>query len=133
MIKHFFSAITGNLISLIGTVLVVISLLLIVVLLAMQAMGFEGGAYLGILTFVIFPMLFLLGLALVPIGLWWRKRKDSRLAAQGKEVGHLPIIDLNKDSTRGVILVFIALAIPVLALAAGLTFKAVHYMDSTEF
>jgi len=133
MIKHFFSAITGNLLSLIGTVLVVVSLLLILALFVMQAMGFEGGAYLGILTFVILPMLFLLGLALIPIGLWWRKRKDAKLAAQGKESGHLPVIDLNNESTRGVVLTFFALAVPVLALAAGLTFKAVHYMDSTEF
>ena len=86
MIKHFFSAITGNILSLFGTVLVVVSLLLILVLLVMQGMGFEGGAYLGILTFVIFPMLFLLGLALIPIGLWWRKRKDAKLAAQGKPI-----------------------------------------------
>ena len=70
----------------------------------MQAMGFEGGAYLGILTFVILPMLFLLGLALVPIGLWWRKRKDAKLAAQGKDVGHLPVIDLNNERTRGVLI-----------------------------
>ena len=94
MIKHFFSAITGNILSLIGTVLVVVSLLLILALFVMQAMGFEGGAYLGILTFVILPMLFLLGLALIPVGLWWRKRKDARLAAQGKDdrppAGHRP-------------------------------------------
>jgi hypothetical protein len=32
-----------------------------------------------------------------------------------------------------VLIGFVALAIPVLALAAGLTFKAVHYMDSDEF
>ena len=133
MIKHFFAAITGNIVSLIGTVLVVVSLLLMLALLVMQAMGFQGGAYLGILTFVIFPMLFLLGLALIPVGLWWRKRKDAKLAAQGKETGHLPVIDLNNESTRGVLITFVALAVPVLALAAGLTFKAVHYMDSTEF
>jgi NapC/NirT cytochrome c family, N-terminal region len=133
MIKHFFAAITGNIVSLFGTVLVVVSLLLIIALLVMQAMGFEGGAYLGILTFVVMPMLFLLGLALIPLGLWWRKRKDAKLAAAGKDVGHLPVIDLNKESTRSVLITFVALAIPVLAIAAGLTFKAVHYMDSDEF
>ena len=133
MIKHFFAAITGNVLSLIGTVLVVVSLLLILAMFVMQAMGFEGGAYSGILTFVVLPMLFLLGLALIPLGLWWRKRKDAKLAAQGKGVGHLPVIDLNDDGTRAVLVTFVALAIPVLALAAGLTFKAVHYMDSTEF
>jgi hypothetical protein len=47
MIKHFFAAITGNIVSLIGTLLIALSLLLIGALLIMQAMGFEGGAYLG--------------------------------------------------------------------------------------
>ncbi len=133
MIKHFFAAITGNVVSLIGTLLIVVSLLLIGALFFMQGMGFEGGAYLGILTFVLLPMMFLLGLALVPIGLWWRKRSDARLAAQGQQTGHLPVFDLNQERTRGVLIGFVALAIPLLALAAGLTFKAVHYMDSTEF
>jgi nitrate/TMAO reductase-like tetraheme cytochrome c subunit len=133
MIKHFFAAITGNIVSLIGTLLIVVSLLLLGALLIMLAMGYEGGAYIGIITFVALPMAFLLGLALVPIGLWWRKRKDAKLAAQGQASGHLPVFDLNNERTRGVLIGFVALAIPVLALAAGLTFKAVHYMDSTEF
>ena len=133
MIKHFFSAITGNVVSLIGTLMIVTSLLLIGALLMMQAFGYEGGAYVGILTFVLMPMFFLMGIALVPIGLWWRKRRDAKLAATGQDVGHLPVIDLNKEGTRGVLLGFVALAIPTLALAAGLTFKAVHYMDSDEF
>jgi hypothetical protein len=133
MIKHFISGITSNVISLAGTLLILVSLLLIGALLIMQGMGFEGGAYLGILTFVVLPMAFLLGLALVPIGLWWRKRTDAKLAAQGKETGHLPIFDLNQERTRGVLLGLVALAVPLLALAAGLTFKAIHYMDSDEF
>jgi len=122
MIKHFFAAITGNIVSLIGTLLIVVSLLLLGALLIMLGMGYEGGAYIGIITFVALPMAFLLGLALVPIGLWWRKRKDAKLAAQGKATGHLPVFDLNNERTRGVLIGFVALAIPVLALAAGLTF-----------
>ena len=133
MIKHFFAAITGNIISLIGTLMMVASLLFILALLVMQAMGFQGGAYLGIVTFVVLPMMFLAGIFTVPLGIWLKKRRDAKAAAEGRPVGHLPVIDLNKESTRGVLLGFIALAVPVIALAAGLTFKAVHYMDSTEF
>ena len=133
MIKHFFAAITGNIISLIGTLMMVVSLLFILALLVMQAMGFQGGAYLGIVTFVVLPMMFLAGVFTVPLGIWLKKRRDAKAAAEGKPVGHLPVIDLNKESTRGVLLGFMALAVPVIALAAGLTFKAVHYMDSTEF
>jgi hypothetical protein len=133
MIKHFFAAITGNLISLIGTLMMVLSLLFIAALLVMQAMGFEGGAYLGIITFVVLPMMFLLGVAIVPLGIWLQKRRDAKAAAEGRPVGHLPILDLNQESTRGVLLGFVALAVPVIAVGAGLTYKAVHYMDSSEF
>ena len=133
MIKHFFAAITGNLISLVGTLMMVLSLLFIAALLVMQAMGFEGGAYIGIITFVVLPVIFLLGVAIVPLGIWLQHRREARAAAEGRPVGHLPIIDLNKETTRGVLLGFTALSVPIIAIAAGLTYKAVHYMDSTEF
>jgi hypothetical protein len=96
MIKHFFAAITGNIISLIGTLMMVLSLLFIVALLVMQAMGFEGGAYIGIVTFVLLPATFLLGVAVVPLGIWLQHRRDARAAAEGRPVGHLPIIDLKR-------------------------------------
>jgi hypothetical protein len=133
MIKHFLAAITGNVVSLVGTLLIVLTLLLIAALLAMQAMGFEGGAYLGIVTFVVLPIGFLLGIAIVPIGIWRQKRRNIKAAAEGRPAGHLPIIDLNKETTRGVLLGFTALAVPIIAIAAGLTYKAVHFMDSDEF
>jgi hypothetical protein len=133
MIKHFLAAITGNVVSLIGTLLIVVSLLFILALLVMQAMGFQGGAYLGILTFVVLPVFFFIGIAIVPLGIWLQKRRDSRAAAEGRPTGHMPVIDLNRETTRGILLGFLALAVPVVSIAAGLTYKAVHYMDSDEF
>ncbi len=133
MFKHFLAAITGNIVSLIGTLLIVVSLLFILALFVMQAMGFEGGAYLGILTFVVLPMGFFAGIAIVPLGIWLQKRRITKATAEGRPVGHMPVIDLNKESTRGILLGFLALAVPVIAVAAGLTYKAVHFMDSTEF
>jgi hypothetical protein len=133
MIKHFFAAITGNIISLIGTLMMVLSLLFIAALIMMEHMGFQGGAYLGIVTFVALPVIFLIGVAIVPLGIWLQKRRDAKAAAEGRPIGHLPVVDLNQESTRGVLLGFAALAVPIIAIAAGLTYKAVHYMDSTEF
>src|SRR5512139_4161335 len=107
MFKHFLAAITGNIISLIGTLMITLSLLFILALLVMQAMGFQGGAYLGIVTFVLLPAAFLTGIAIVPLGIWAQKRRDARAAAEGRPVGHLPVLDLNKESTRGVLLGFV--------------------------
>ena len=100
MIKHFFAAITGNIISLIGTLMMVVSLLFILALLVMQAMGFQGGAYLGIVTFVVLPMMFLAGIFTVPLGIWLKKRRDAKAAAEGRPVGHLPVIDLLTASVQ---------------------------------
>jgi hypothetical protein len=133
MIKHFFAAITGNIVSLLGTLMMVLSLLFIAALLMMEHMGFQGGAYLGIVTFVVLPVIFLAGVAIVPLGIWLQKRRDAKAAAEGRPVGHLPVVDLNNESTRGVLLGFAALAVPIIAIGAGLMYKAVHYMDSTEF
>jgi hypothetical protein len=133
MFKHFLAAITGNVISLIGTLMMTISLLFLLALLIMQNMGFEGGAYLGIVTFVLLPAMFLVGVAIVPLGIWIKNHRDAKAAAEGRPTGHMPVIDLNKESTRGVLLGFLALAVPIVSIAAGLTYKAVHYMDSTEF
>ena len=63
--------------SLIGTALIVGSLALIVTLFAVQSLGLRGGAYLGILTFLVLPMFLLIGLILVPLGI---SREHKRLA-----------------------------------------------------
>ena len=53
MLKNFLSSITRNATSLTGTALALASVILIVCLFFMQQMGFDGGPYLGILTFLI--------------------------------------------------------------------------------
>ncbi len=132
--RHFFAAITGNLISLIGTLLMLGSLTLIAMLLLMQSMGFSGGAYLGIITFVALPFAFVLGTVLVPIGILRRRRKRNRLSLQEvMQPGNLPVIDLNNENTRGLLLGFTLLSVPIIALLAGMSYRAVHYLDSTEF
>ena len=75
MFRSFFASITHNAISLIGTALAVASLVLIASLFTMQQFGFEGGPYLGILTFLILPMIFAFGLVLIPIGAVLYRRK----------------------------------------------------------
>jgi len=56
--KNFFASITHNAISLIGTALALATLVLMASLFTMQQFGFEGGPYLGILTYLILPMIF---------------------------------------------------------------------------
>ena len=66
MIRQFFALLIQNTVSMLGTAIALSALTLMVALFVVQAMGFEGGPYLGILTFLILPMFFVLGLLMIP-------------------------------------------------------------------
>jgi nitrate/TMAO reductase-like tetraheme cytochrome c subunit len=78
----------------------------------------------------VFPALLLVGLLLVPIGLWLQRRRE-RKAAGGQLP--LPVFDLNDARTRGHIALFLFGAVLATIVLAGATYKGVHVMESTEF
>lgn len=132
-VRAFLHAVTRNTVSLAGAGLTTAAAMLFVSLFVIEALGFRGGPYLGILTFVIIPGLFVLGLALIPIGLHWRRRRERRAAARGEAPPAFPIIDLNVDRTRAMLLVFLAATMINVVIVALSTYKAVEVMDSTPF
>jgi hypothetical protein len=133
MARHFFAALTQNPVSLIGTALATASLTLIIALFLVQLLGFEGGPYLGILTFLVLPMFFVAGLVLIPIGVFLQRRRAARLAADGKPPPLFPVIDLNNETTRKSVIIFMVLTMVNILVLAGATYKGVEVMDSTEF
>jgi hypothetical protein len=132
MFRKFFASITHNAISLIGTAVAVASLVLILSLFAMQQFGFEGGPYLGILTFLILPMIFALGLILIPIGAVLYRRK-LRKAPGGEGALLMPVFDLNLPHTRRWLLVFLGATMINIIILASATYKGVEVMESVEF
>ena len=132
MLKSFLGSITRNATSLAGTALALASIILIVSLFLMQQMGFEGGPYLGILTFLILPMLAIVGLIMIPIGnLMWRRK--IRKTPEGEHVPALPVFDLNKPHTRKWTLIFVAITVVNVVILSGATYTGIHHMETTEF
>jgi uncharacterized membrane protein YidH (DUF202 family) len=132
VIKNFFASITRNAISLIGTALALASLVLILSLFTMQQFGFEGGPYLGILTYLILPMIFVVGLVLIPIGAVLWRRKMSRMPG-GEGTPLLPVFDLNVSHTRRWLLIFLGATMINIIILASATYKGVEVMESVEF
>ena len=58
MVRNFVSVITRHWISLVGAVIALAAVVMMLTLIAIQMTGFEGGAYLGILTYMLLPMMF---------------------------------------------------------------------------
>ena len=110
MVRNFIVSITRSMISLSGTALAVASLVLILSMFALEQFGFEGGPYIGILTYLILPMFFVIGLIIIPIGaiLWRRKMKRT---PGGDETPLMPVFDLNVPKTRNWLLILLAATI----------------------
>jgi nitrate/TMAO reductase-like tetraheme cytochrome c subunit len=86
--------------------------------------------YAGILFFFVLPAVFVLGLLLMPLGVWWRRR---RLRARGELPEQWPRIDLGAPVIRNaVVLVAIATVLNVAILGTA-SYRGVEYMGSNAF
>jgi hypothetical protein len=133
MIKHFLAVLTRNWVSLTGTFLATVSAMLMLALFLVQTLGFQGSSYLGILTYLILPAFFVLGLLLIPFGHFRQRRRDRLAAVHGDAVPRFPVIDLNQERTRGFVVVFALATVINVVILAGATYKGVEVMDSTRF
>jgi hypothetical protein len=134
-LDRFLAAVTGNAVSLVGTALTTTSALLFVLLFAISLVSETGGSpYLGILSFLILPALFLLGLILVAVGIHRQRARGRAALARGEAAPEpFPVLDFNHRATRQTVLLFLgATAANVLILGVG-TYKGVEVMDSTAF
>ena len=128
---RFIAHITRNPLGMAGAVVTTISAILFVTLFVLELVGFHGGPYIGILSFLIIPAVFVLGLLLIPVGLW---RERRRRAAAGTAPGEeLPVWNLNVDRVRRNFLVFLTLTAVNLVILVAATYKGVEVMDSTQF
>jgi hypothetical protein len=131
---RFLAHITRNPIGMVGAVLTTISAILFASLFALDLVGYHAGPYIGILAFLILPGIFLVGLLLIPIGVWRDRVRHRRiLEAGGTDVDRLPVWDLNVDRIRRNFFVFLGLTAVNLVILATATYKGVEVMDSTTF
>jgi hypothetical protein len=118
-----------NPISLIGVAIATAAAVVFLALLALEMGGQIQNPYLGLLLFIAIPAVFVLGILLVPIGVW----RQHRRIAQAKAVDEWPVIDLRVPRVRSVVFA-VALITMVNALLVTLAaYSGVHYMESAEF
>ncbi len=86
--------------------------------------------YIGLLVFLILPGIFVLGLLLIPLGIWLRRRS---LRGSGKLPGTYPAIDLGLPVVRRTLEWVTFATVLNLLIVGTASYRGVEYMDSTSF
>jgi hypothetical protein len=121
---------SANPISLVGVVLTTTGAILWLFLLPTMLSGSTSHPYLGIATFLILPIVFFLGLALIPLGIWLRKRRERKL---GLTPATAVVLDLKNPQFRRLAAFFLATTAANVVIGAQYTYRAVTYMESVSF
>jgi nitrate/TMAO reductase-like tetraheme cytochrome c subunit len=109
-----------------GAVLTTASAVLFLLFFLLDLAGFHTNPYLGIVTFVLVPLVFGLGLLLIPLGYW--------CAAQRRRAARpWPVLDFSRPSVRRGAVVVLALTVVNIGIVAAASYKALEYVDSTSF
>lgn len=120
---------SNNLISRIGVILVTSAGVFWLFLLPTYLQGHAGSAYMGILLFLMLPTVFFTGLALIPAGIYLKKKKMG--------VPILPqdmrVLSWSNPDLRRLIIFIGVVTFANVVIGGNLTYRAVHHMESVQF
>jgi len=118
-----------NTISVVGASIMAVSFGGILFLFLIDFFAKEATPYLGILTYIVFPAFLILGLLMVPIGMWREHRRRARFHG----IPVLPRVDLNIPHHRRMFILSIYVITGFLLLTGVGSYHAYEFTDSTTF
>lgn len=119
-----------NWLTLFGSSLTTVSACAIIAFLVMGAAGVPLSPYIGILTYLALPAVFVFGLALIPFGAWIDRRRRRKTGPD--EPAHIDL-DFNSPRIRRLAIIVTALTIANIMLIATVSYEGAAYMESVEF
>jgi hypothetical protein len=130
--RRRFPHLAYNRITIIGAVLALVSFLIIAFLLIIGFFGGLRSPYIGIVTYILLPPFLIIGLALIPIGMWRTRRRERKGIIAPRRLGW-PVIDLNSRGERnGAIIFGVGTLLFILISTVGI-YKAYDYTESVAF
>jgi len=121
---------SNNFISLIGVIMVTAATVLWIGVLPITMRSGTVHPYFGIAVFLLLPGVFIGGLLIIPVGIWWNRK--SRIK-QGHMPAEFPPLDAKNPELRRLIGFIGVTTILNVILASQFAYSAVNYMDSVTF
>ncbi|MCU7523085.1 MAG: cytochrome C [Ignavibacteria bacterium] len=117
--------------SLVGLTIAIIAAIMIIFLFVISAFIQQGSSYLGLVIYILLPAFLIVGLILIPVGMYFKTRKERK--NKETEPTRWPQIDLNNERHRnGFIFFAIGTALFLLLSAIG-SYGAFNFTESVEF
>ena len=113
-----------------GALITATSAVVFLALLTAALIGLFDNPYAGLIVFVAVPAVLIVGMLLVPIGMWLQRRK---LAQHPGTADDWPVWDFSVPRVRRAVLLFTALATLTAAVALVAGYGSLHYMESPVF
>jgi hypothetical protein len=129
--KEMVPGLIRNPASLAGAALAVISLAFILFLSLITLLSPMSSPYLGVLTFLVFPIFLVLGLLLIPVGMWHERHKRRRAAPT--QIPRFPRIDLNNPAQRNTFAFFVVFLAIFIAMGALGSYRGYQYTETVQF
>ena len=117
----------SNWISLIGSILAINSFILIVILFIHSLFTEHENPYNGMFTYIILPVILLIGLLLIPIGMFVKRRR----AKEGET--RWPVLDMNNRKQRERLVLFSIFTFLFLIISAIGSYETFNYTESVQF
>jgi len=123
----------NNPITILGVLLTTISAILIITFVLTELVAGLQNPYTGILTYLILPGFFVVGLLAIPIGAWRRRRHLLASGAAPEDLDRYPRLDFNDPRLRRLAVVVAGLTAINAVIFGSSTYLGIEYMDSVTF
>jgi hypothetical protein len=131
MKTRFLPDVARNPVSLLGAGITTVAAGLFLFVFLADLFGIHTNPYIGMVFFLLMPAAFLLGLALIPVGVW-RERRRRRLGLSGSEF-RWPSLDFNQPRTRRIAAIVGSLTLINILIVSLAAYRGLEYMDSVAF
>lgn len=116
-----------------GVILVTTSFVSFVVMQVGMLLGVVTNAYVGLIVYLLFPLMFVLGLVVIPVA-WWRQRRRTGLTNRGLLEARFGADGVEGGPTGSRVFRTVAVLTLGNVLILGVaSIKMLHFMDTAEF
>ncbi|REJ75522.1 MAG: cytochrome C [Acidobacteria bacterium] len=130
-LKYGWRSLARNYVSFVGFAIAIAALVCIALLFLLELTGSTDQPYLGLLIWILFPAVMLVGILVVGLGMLVERRRRRKFAAE--EIAEYPVLDLNDPKRRRSLIVFLVFSIVFLFVSAFGAYHAYEFTESVTF